>query len=45
MFSLMISRQNAEGAVCYLIGIRKEIRARIGKQPGDKVFVTVRERE
>ncbi len=36
---------DAEGAVCYLIGIRKEIRARIGKQPGDKVFVTVRERE
>ena len=33
-----------DGSVCYIIGIRKDIRARIGKQPGDRVFVTVRER-
>ena len=25
----------------YIIGIRKDIRAQIGKQPGDRVFVTV----
>ena len=35
--------KNADGSVCYLIGIRKDIRSRIGKQPGDTVFVTVRE--
>lgn len=34
--------KNADGSVCYIIGIRKEIRNRIGKQPGDQVFVTVR---
>ncbi len=33
--------KNEDGSVCYIIGIRKDIRARIGKQPGDKVFVTV----
>ena len=35
--------KNADGSVCYLVGIRKDIRSRIGKQPGDTVFVTVRE--
>ena len=30
-----------DGMVCYVIGIRKDIRAKIGKQPGDKVWVTV----
>lgn len=30
---------------CHIIGIRKDIRAKINKQPGDKVFVTIRERE
>lgn len=35
--------RNADGSVCYLIGIRKDIRAKIGKQPGDSVAVTVRE--
>ena len=29
---------------CHIIGIRKEIRAKIGKQPGDMVKVTIRER-
>ena len=33
------------GTPGHIIGIRKEIRAKIGKQPGDKVLVTVRERE
>ena len=26
--------KNADGSVCYIIGILKEIRAKIGKQPG-----------
>lgn len=30
---------------CHIIGIRKDIRAKIGKQPGDTVSVTIRERE
>lgn len=34
-----------DGSICYMIGIRKDIRARIGKQPGDLVRVVVRERE
>lgn len=29
---------------CHILGIRKEIRAKIGKQPGDIVRVTIRER-
>ena len=37
--------KNEDGSVCYLIGLRKDIRAKIGKQPGDQVFVTIRERE
>ena len=37
--------KNADGSVCYIIGVRKDIRSRIGKQPGDSVLVKVRERE
>ncbi len=33
--------KNDDGSICYIIGIRKDIRAQIGKQPGDRVFVTV----
>lgn len=29
---------------CHILGLRKDIRAKIGKQPGDMVHVTVRER-
>lgn len=29
---------------CHIIGIRKDIRAKIGKQPGDTIKVTVKER-
>lgn len=29
---------------CHIIGIRKEIRAKIGKQPGDIIRVTLQER-
>ena len=34
--------KHEDGSVCYIIGIRKDIRAKIGKQPGDKVNVTVK---
>lgn len=30
---------------CHIIGIQKAIRAKIGKQPGDTIEVTIRERE
>lgn len=30
---------------CHIIGLRKDIRASIGKQPGDVVHVTIWERE
>ena len=36
--------KNADGSVCYVLGILKDIRAKIGKQPGDTVHVTVVER-
>ena len=36
--------KNADGSVCYIIGILKDIRVKIGKQPGDPVKVTIRER-
>jgi hypothetical protein len=36
--------KNPDGSVCYIIGIRKGIRAKIGKQPGDTVRVTIQER-
>ena len=36
--------KNADGSVCYIIGILKDIRNKIGKQPGDTVKVTIRER-
>ena len=32
------------GTPCHIIGVRKEIRAKIGKQAGDLVKVTIRER-
>ena len=37
--------KNPDGSVCYIIGILKDIRAKIGKQPGDSVHVTVKSRE
>ena len=37
--------RNEDGSICYIIGLRKDIRLKIGKQPGDKVRVTIRERE
>ena len=37
--------KNPDGSVCYIIGIRKDIRAKIGKQTGDVVKVTIKERK
>jgi len=37
--------KNPDGSICYIIGIRKEIRAKIGKTPGDTVSVTIEKRE
>ena len=37
--------KNADGSICYIIGIRKDIRTKIGKQPGDRVKTVVKERE
>lgn len=33
------------GTPCHIIGVRKDIRAKIGKQPGDTIRVTLQERE
>lgn len=30
---------------CHIIGVRKDIRVSIGKQPGDTVHVTIKERK
>lgn len=37
--------KNADGSICYIIGILKDIRAKIGKQPGDSVHVVIVEKE
>lgn len=34
--------KNANGTICYIIGIRKDIRSKIGKQAGDIVCVSVK---
>lgn len=39
-----MENKNQVGSVCYILGIRKDIRAKIGKQPGDTIRVTVQER-
>ncbi|MHC5252746.1 DUF1905 domain-containing protein [Listeria kieliensis] len=36
--------KNPDGSVCYILGIRKDIRAKIGKTIGDTVHLTVQER-
>ncbi|GFI27860.1 hypothetical protein IMSAGC012_02989 [Lachnospiraceae bacterium] len=33
--------KNPDGSVCYIIGVRKDIRTKIRKQPGDSVHVVV----
>ena len=37
--------KNADGSVCYIIGLRKDIRAKIGKQASETVKVAIKERE
>jgi len=37
--------KDPDGNVCYIIGIRKDIRDKIGKQPGDLISVTIKMRE
>jgi hypothetical protein len=34
--------KNEDGSICYVIGILKGIRSKIGKEPGDSVHVTIR---
>lgn len=36
--------KNTDGSICYIIGLRKDIRKQIGKQPGDYVKVMISER-
>ena len=33
-----------DGTICYILGLRKDIRAKINKQPGDSVMVTIQPR-
>ncbi|MFA5451074.1 MAG: DUF1905 domain-containing protein [Dehalococcoidales bacterium] len=35
--------KNADSSVCCIIGLRKDIRAKIGKQPGDIIKFTIKE--
>ena len=35
--------KNPDGSICYMLGILKDIRAKIGKQAGDIVSVTIEE--
>ena len=35
---------NEDGSICYILGIRKDIRAAIGKQAGDTVHVVIEPR-
>jgi hypothetical protein len=37
--------KNDDGSICYIIGIRKDIRTKINKNHGDKINVKIRERE
>lgn len=39
-----MGNKNADGSVCHILGVRKDIRAQIGKQPGDTIHVIVQER-
>jgi hypothetical protein len=36
--------KHPDGSICYIIGIRKDIRQKIAKQPGDPVHVRVQQR-
>jgi hypothetical protein len=45
MTAVNMGVKNADCSICYIIGLRKDICAKIGKQAGDSIRVTVRERE
>jgi hypothetical protein len=34
-----------DGSICYIIGLRKDIRKIIGKGPGDEISVIIRRRD
>ncbi|HBM7115926.1 TPA: DUF1905 domain-containing protein, partial [Enterococcus faecium] len=36
--------KNPDGSVCYILGLRKDIRKNIGKEIGDIVAVTVKQK-
>lgn len=36
--------KNPDGSICYILGIRKDIRKKLNKEIGDAVEVTVKER-
>jgi len=36
--------KNPDGSICYIIGVRKDIREKIGKQASDTIAVTIQER-
>jgi len=36
--------KNDDGSICYIIGVLKDIRAKINKKPGDTVHVVIKER-
>lgn len=33
--------KNDDGSICYIIGVKKEIRKKIGKDIGDEIVVTI----
>lgn len=35
--------KNPDGSVCYIIGVKKEIRTALGKRDGDAIHVEIRE--
>ena len=37
--------KNDDGSVCYIVGVRKDIRKKLGKQPGDTVNVRLWEKK
>ena len=37
--------KNSDGSICYIIGILKAIRQKIGKQPGDTISVAIKVQE
>lgn len=36
--------KNADGSICYIIGVLKAIRTKLGKQDGDTIHVVIEER-